>query len=276
MSAGNGCRKPKHSAVIDRRYRPRPPSPRPPVIFVISDCAKSFPCAIACFTPLSTASCRNSTSSGSTISFAILIETTSPEPLATTVTLPPAAWTSTVLSSSSACVLAICSCIFCACFINLLMFIVGQSIARGFNFAFENFKRFADQRIVFEGRGRFRRSRRGRFCRRDDRQSFLHHKFYLPILTAHLFQNCVDVIARLRKRKRFHRRLLFWRKANHQKAAFNTEGRACLHPACYQASGGADFLHGFLPRIFWIGRRLLLVGAGVGDPGRSGLSNFFN
>ena len=41
--------------------------------------------------------------------------------------LPPAAWTSTVLSSSSAWVFAICSCIFWACFINLFRFIIGVS-----------------------------------------------------------------------------------------------------------------------------------------------------
>src|SRR5204862_1048253 len=167
-------------------------------------------------------------------------------------TFPPAAWTSTVLSSSSACVLAICSCIFWACFINLLMFIVGQSIARGFNFAFENFQRFADQRIVFECRGRFRLPRRGRFDRRDDRKSFLHHKLYFPILTADFLQDRIDVIASLRNRKRFHRCFLFRRKPDHQKTAFDAERRARLYPARNQSPGGAHFLYRFFPRIFWI------------------------
>src|SRR5882724_9872844 len=222
---------------------------------------------MACLTPLKTASSRNSTSSGSTISFAIFIETTSPEPFATTVTLPPAAWTSTVLSSSSACVLAICSCIFWACFINLLMFIVGsprerfrsQSIARGFNFAFENFQRFADQRIVFECRRRFRLSRRGRFDRRDDRKSFLHHKLCFPILTADFLQDRIDVIASLRNRKRFHRCVLFRRKPDHQKTAFDAEGRACLYPARNQSPGRADFFHCFAPGLGGIDLRLVLA-----------------
>src|SRR6266478_75837 len=204
---------------------------------------------MACLTPLKTASSRNSTSSGSTISFAILIETTSPEPFATTVTLPPAAWTSTVLSSSSACVLAICSCIFWACFINLLMFIVGQSIARGFNFTFENFQRFADQRIVFECRRRFRLSRRGRFDRRDDRKSFLHDKLYFPILTADFLQDRIDVIASLRNRKRFHRCFLFRRKPDRQKTAFDAERRACLYPAGDETTGSADFFDGPSPDV---------------------------
>src|SRR5207253_4516648 len=48
----------------------------------------------------------------------------SPAPFAMTFTFPPPASTSIVLSASSACVLAICSCIFCACFINLFRFIL--------------------------------------------------------------------------------------------------------------------------------------------------------
>src|SRR5207237_528669 len=72
-------------------YCPNPGIPIPPVIFDISELAMAFPCSIACLTPLNSASSRNSTSSGSTISFAILIEITSPAPLATTVIFPPAA-----------------------------------------------------------------------------------------------------------------------------------------------------------------------------------------
>ena len=63
----------------------------PPVIFVISLLAISLPLAMACWTPLRMRSSRISMSSGSTISFAILIERTSPAPFATTVTLPPPA-----------------------------------------------------------------------------------------------------------------------------------------------------------------------------------------
>ena len=44
------------------------------MIFFISDWASALPCSIACCTPLKTASSRNSTSFGSTISCPILIE----------------------------------------------------------------------------------------------------------------------------------------------------------------------------------------------------------
>src|SRR5207302_5289663 len=158
-----------------------PGIPSPPVIFVISDCASALPCSIACFTPLNTTSSRNSTSFGSTISLSILIESTSPAPFAITVTLPPPALTSTVFSSSSAWVLAICSCIFCACFINLFRFIMFGS---GFDFAFEHFERFLDERIILELVGLPRRV----IVRTLARQSFLRAQLRRPIAAADFFE----------------------------------------------------------------------------------------
>jgi hypothetical protein len=90
----------RRGLVCDLDYSPGIPSP--PVIFFISDWASALPCSIACCTPLKTASSRNSTSFGSTISCPILIERISPAPFAVTFIFPPAAVTWTVFSSSSA------------------------------------------------------------------------------------------------------------------------------------------------------------------------------
>src|SRR5205807_3305484 len=77
--------------------------------------------------------------------------------LAVTLIFPPAAVTSTVFSSSSACALAICACICCACFINLFRFMAAES---GSDLAFENIDRFANQWVV---RVIFARTRGRRF-----------------------------------------------------------------------------------------------------------------
>src|SRR5438552_17979962 len=159
-------------------YSPNPGTPIPPVIFDISELAIAFPCSIACVTPLSTASSQNTTATGSTISSAMLIEITSPAPLATTVIFPPAAWTSTVFSASSDCACAIFSCIFCACFINLLRFIVCSRLS--FNFALKHFQRFAHNRrrvLLFCGR-----------CL--GRQIFFQRKLQRPLPPTDFLQQC--------------------------------------------------------------------------------------
>src|SRR5207302_10766737 len=200
------------------RHYCSPGMPSPPVIFVISDCASALPCSIACFTPLNTTSSRNSTSFGSTISLSILIESTSPAPFAITVTLPPPALTSTVFSSSSAWVLAICSCIFCACFINLFRFIVFRS---GFYFAFQHFERFLNKRIVFE---RFRSSRLV-IVRTLARQSFLRAQLRCPIAAADFFEQSFKLAAIAGGGERFNGRFLFRRITEKKVAAFDAKHR---------------------------------------------------
>lgn len=83
----------------------------PPVSLPISPAAISLPLVMASWTPLRTRSSRNSASSGSMTDGSILMDWTSPEPVATTVTLPPPTEASTVLSASSSCAFAIPACI---------------------------------------------------------------------------------------------------------------------------------------------------------------------
>src|SRR4051812_48304239 len=142
--------------------------PIPPVSLPISFCARALPSAIAFWTPLRMRSSSISTSSGSTTSFAILIESTSPAPFATTVTLPPPAVAVTFLSASSACGWSICSCIFLACCIILFMFI--EVWLSGLDFRAEDLQRTADERIVLEFRHRIGR----RFFLVNDGRFFGH------------------------------------------------------------------------------------------------------
>src|SRR5208282_5555708 len=108
-------------ALEDHGYSIPGGNPSPAVRRPISLCAKLLPFSIACFTPLRIRSSSSSVSSGSTTSLAILIETISPRPFATTVTFSPPTLTSTVFSARVA---LTCSCIFAACFIIFWMFIV--------------------------------------------------------------------------------------------------------------------------------------------------------
>src|ERR1700730_12099354 len=195
--------------------------PMPPVIFVISDCASALPCSIAPFTPLNTTSSRNSTSFGSTITLSILIETTLPAPFATTFTWPPPACTSTVFSSSSACVLAICSCIFCACFINLLMFMASS----GFDLSFEQLKRFANERVVLN---RFGARRSLLFCGGARAvwlfglQSLFQAAFDRQILFRDLVHQCLQEFAISLRAQDFHlRSLCRWKRQEKTASLFS-------------------------------------------------------
>src|SRR2546430_2214273 len=248
---------------------PKPPGP--PVIFVISDCASALPCSIACFTPLSTTSSRNSTSFGSTISLSILIESTSPAPFAITVTLPPPALTSTVFSSSSAWVLAICSCIFCACFINLFRFIMFGS---GFDFAFEHFERFLDERIILELVGLPRRV----IVRTLARQSFLRAQLRCPIAAADFFEQSFKLAAVAGGGERFNGRFLFRRITEKKVATFDAKHRQRINQRA-QKSFRRNFRADFSPNFCGIDNRIRFrrvlrrrfryasAVAGVVDPG---------
>src|ERR1043166_1232675 len=257
-------------------------SSKPPVIFAISDCASALPCAIPCFTPLNTTSSRNSTSFGSTISLSILIEITSPAPFATTFTFPPTALTSTVFSSSLACVWAICSCIFCACFINLLRFIIFGS---GFYFTFENLERFLDERIVFKFFGLARRLR----ARALARQSFFRAQFCGPIAASDFLEQGFKLtaiggggerlngrffIGRIAKKEIATLRAQYSQRINQRaQKSFRGNLRTDLFPDFRWLDGRIRFRGDVWRRLLAHAHRFRFLVAAVGDRDRSGVSD---
>src|SRR6266508_3408412 len=121
---------------------------------------------------------------------------TSPAPFAVTFTFPPPVLTSTVLLSSSACVLAICSCIFWACFINLFRFMVLASRrAGGLALTFldylsgEQADRFLNKRIFLE----IFRSRTLRSQHLFGRKLLLYGELHTPVRSGDLIEQCFEI-----------------------------------------------------------------------------------
>src|SRR5438128_783528 len=217
----------------------------PPVSFVISDWVSALPRSMACFTALKTISSRNSTSFGSTTSLSILIAMTSPAPFAVTFTLPPPALTSTIFVSSSACVLAICSCIFCACFMSLFKFI---SLGSGFYLSLEQLDGFLDERVVFEILGARSlvafRSRCVLWA-----QFITYGEFHDPVFSSNFLQESLKKFAIRLRAQNLHHCFLVRRKTKSEIASFNSKHVGCGRRISEESLLWRNFCAELLPHL---------------------------
>src|SRR5439155_15265724 len=156
-------------------------------------------------------------------SLSILIARTSPAPFAVTFTFPPPALTSTVLFSSSACVLAICSCIFCACFISLFKFMVlalrgvgRRALAFLDYLGVEQPDRFLNKRISFK----IFRSRTQSLL---GRKLFLYRNLHTPIGSGDLVEQCFKKFAIGLRPQDIHHRFVVRRETELEIAPFDSE-----------------------------------------------------
>src|SRR6059058_4134935 len=230
----------------------RPGMPSPPVILLISDWVSPLPCSTACFTALKTISSRNSTSFGSTTSLSILIARTSPAPFAVTFTFPPPALTSTVLLSSSACVLAICSCIFCACFISLLMFMVfglrypgGRALSFLDYLSIEQPYRFFNKRIAFK----IFRSRTLGSQRLFGRKFFIDDKPHTPVRSGDLMEQRLKKFAIGLRSQDIHHRFVVRRETKLEIAPFDPKDMGCRSRISHEGLLRGNFSQSLLPEL---------------------------
>src|SRR4029077_20158114 len=217
----------------------------------------------------------------------ILMARTSPAPFAVTFTFPPPALTSTVLLSSSACVLAICSCIFCACFISLFKFMVlvlrrrgGGALGFRDYLSVEQPDRFLNKRIFFGiFRPRILRSRR-----LSGRKVFVDGKLHTPVRSGNLMEQCLKKFAIGLRSQDIHHRFVLWCKTKLEIAPFDPKDVGCGSRISYEGLLRGNLDESLLPELIRIGgsfgyaRRALVIAAarsrnifGVGDSGLSRL-----
>src|SRR5258707_4744533 len=181
---------------------------------------------------------------------------TSPAPFAVTFTFPPAALTSTVLLSRSACVLAICSCIFCACFISLFKFMVlvlrrtgGRALGFRDYLSVEQPDRFLSKRISFEiFRPRTLRSRR-----LSGRKFFVDRKLHTPVRSGNLMEQCFKKFAIGLRPQDIHHCLVARCKTKLEIAPFDPKDVGCGSRISYEGLMRGNFDESFLPEFIRIG-----------------------
>src|SRR5206468_3609900 len=180
----------------------------------------------------------------------ILMARTSPAPFAVTFTFPPPALTSTVLLSSSACVLAICSCIFCACFISLFKFMVfallgGRALAFLDYLSIEQPDRFFDKRIslkIFRSR-----TLRGRCL--FGRKFFPDGKLHTPARSGNFMEQCFKKFAIGLRPQDIHHRFVARRETKLEIAPFDPKDVGCSSRISHEGLLRGNFDQSSLPEL---------------------------